>query len=204
MNKRPAKTHEKSFFVVIILLLATLAAACWPHTAGLCWQEIAALKEEKENLAEEITFLKNVLSCEENDPALEKTLSLEEDRLQKAIPNPRDLPQVLSDLEKMLKGRAITINSMQIGSLNDKEDHCAVKIDLRLAGNRFEILRLLDNIETFRRLLICEDLTWSAGESNGSSISLTCRLVFTNPEEKTAETLEKENPEGSDNNVPAI
>ncbi len=204
MNNRPVKTTGKLFFIVMILLLATLAALSWPHTAGLCWREIAALKEEKGKLAEEITFLKNALSCEENDPALEETLSLEKDRLQEAIPDPQDLPQGLSELEELLNSRSITINSMQIGSLDCKEDHSAVKIDLQLAGNRFEILRLLEKIETFRHLSICEDLTWSAGDGDRSSINLTFRLVFTNPEDKTAETLKGENPEGSDIIVPTI
>ncbi|MDY6826630.1 MAG: type 4a pilus biogenesis protein PilO [Bacillota bacterium] len=204
MKNRAGKTTGKLFLVVMILLLAILAALSWPHIAGLYWQEIAALSENKEKLAEEITFLKNTMACEENNPSFQKTLSLEKSRLQEAIPDPQDLPQVLSELEELLNSKSITINSMQIGSLDCKEEHCTVKIDLALEGNRFEILRMLENMETFRRLLICEDLTWSSGDGDRSSINLTFRLVFTNPEDKTAETLEEENPEGSDSIVPAI
>lgn len=204
MNNGPKRSGKNHFFLLTTLLLVILAAVSWPSTGGIYCRKIAALREEKEKLAGEVAFLNDIRTSEENNPEIFETLLVEESNLRQFIPAPQDLPEVLADFEELLNSRAVTVHSMQIGSLDCQADHCTVKIDLQLEGNKFEILQLLDKIESFHRLIIFDVLTWSAGEGFQSSLDLTCRLVFTGSEQEPLEKSFHSEPGGSKNNGAGI
>ncbi|HED24704.1 MAG TPA: hypothetical protein ENN91_06230 [Firmicutes bacterium] len=204
MNNRSGQAENSYFFVLITLLLVILAAVSWSSTGGKCCREIAALREEKEKLAGEVAFLNDILACEENNPEYFKALLAEQSRLRQFIPEPQVLPEALTDFEILLNNRSITVHSMQIGSLDCQADHCTVKIDLQLEGSKPEILRLLEESESLHRLIIFDDLIWSAGEGTRSTLDFTCRMIFTGAGQDPLEIPDQIQPEGSKNNVAGI
>jgi hypothetical protein len=202
LNKRP-RSSGNSFFVVIMLLLVILAAAFWPSTGGICCRDIALLTEEKEKLTEEIIMLKNIMADGENDPSRYQTLFLENNRLRDTIPDPQELPVVLSELEELLNSGTVTVHSMQIGSLECEDNYCTVEIDLQLEGNRTALLHLLEKMEAFHHLFVCNKLIWSAGENGRSSLVLAGRLFFASPG-AGPNILQEDRPKEDGHNVSGI
>lgn len=161
-----------TFFALTIVLIG------WHFIFYPLFQNTATLNREQASLVLEEKRLLNQLSRQGELSAARKKWQGQASALNISLPPPDKLPEVLTNLELLLAASPVTLQSFQAGSMAPEEEHLALRVTLRGAGEPEALLGLLERLERFGHLLLVDQVDWSQQEEEVAILEISFRLIF--------------------------
>lgn len=179
-SKRRKLTRREIAFITV-LISVILTAAIWNIFGIAIYGEVSSLRAELNRLSilqeEESRIIADKLNIT-ND--WENWLE-ERDYFNQALPLYSKMPHVLGSLEHLLNTYPGSVKDFRIGETSENDRFITVAVTLALSGTKYQVDKVIDDLEMFPYTLIIETADWATADKLQTDLKLNFNLIFLNP-----------------------
>ncbi len=178
MKIKKTRLNKRDFYLLLFFILLTIITAGWQFKGAALYSDIKALHFEQAGLKEKQQSLQTLLREEEQIETEWELLGVENERLDKLIPDLSELPLVLEKLETFLDKYPASVHALLIGENCFEDDHVTVELLLSISAAPGIMQSMLLDLEHFPHLIFFEKIAWTNRKEGDTAVDLQFRLVF--------------------------
>lgn len=167
---RPLTTKE----VMLVSVLAFLGAGAALVNFVLLplSQRAAALRSQVQNLESSVAQIRAELKNQEELEQKLKDAQAEIDAFENLIPEDKDVPGLLRELEVIAARCDVRLPSIGAGQPIDKKTHYELSLSLPISGDYRSVLRFISELTSARRLITIKSVSFAPTSGTQMNVSI--------------------------------